>query len=173
MRAKRLLTPVLCLLVLSGCASDDETYEIEDPGDMLDDVMPCPSEVPDTEVGMTIDGAGATLRAELIEADDLPATKGLNHWVVRFTDIAGEALDDLELESRDVMGKMAGHTHGLNHDPVIESLGDGTFDISEINLFMDGRWSLTFSPTSESLGSDAMTFDLCTAASITAAESEP
>lgn len=172
MRARRTLTSILCVLALSACASDDEGYATEDPGDTLSNIKPCPAEVPDTEIGMTIDGAGATLRAELIDADDLPATKGLNHWVIAFTDSDGEAVDDLELESRDIVGKMAGHPHGLNHDPVVESLDDGTFDVSQINLFMDGRWSLTFSPTSESLGSDDMTFELCTAASIAAAEDE-
>ena len=172
MRAMRTLTPILCVLALSACASDDEAFEPEDPGDTLSNIKPCPSDVPETEIGMRVDGAQGALRAELIDADDLPATKGLNDWVVRFTDIDGAAVDDLELESGDVVGKMAGHTHGLNHDPVIESLGEGTFEVGEINLFMDGRWSLTFSPTSQA-GSDDMTFDLCTAASIAAAEDEP
>jgi hypothetical protein len=37
---------------------------------------------------------------------------------------------------------------------------------------MDGHWYLTFSPRSESLGSDQITFELCTAASIAATEDE-
>jgi hypothetical protein len=172
MRAKRLLTPVLCLLVLSGCASEEDAFLPENAGDVVDDVVPCPSSVPETTIGMMADGVGNTLRAELIEAEDLPAKKGLNHWVIRFTAADGEALDDVELTADDVAGKMQGHTHGLNRDPAVESLGDGTVDISEINLFMDGHWYLTFSPTSESLGSDQITFELCTAASIAATEDE-
>lgn len=172
MRAKLTMIPLLCAVAAGACASEEDAFLPEDTGAVVDDVVPCPSSVPETAIGMMADGVEGALRAELIEAEDLPPKKGLNHWVIRFTAADGEALDDVELTADDVTGKMQGHTHGLNRDPVVESLGEGAFDASDINLFMDGHWYLTFSPTSESLGSDRVTFEVCTAASIAAAEDE-
>lgn len=163
----RTLTTALCVLALSACASDEPAKEPE--GDPLVDVEACPEGTPDTFIGMTAEGPAGALIAKLVEAE-LPATKGFNTWTVAFTDADGEPLDDVELGVDDFMGVMPAHQHDTNHEPVIESLGEGQFELSEINLHMDGQWVLTFSPRSESLGTDDMTFVLCTEASIAATQ---
>jgi hypothetical protein len=169
---KRAIAAVFWALALSACASDDEPADELPHDDMPHGIQACPAGIPETSIGMTVEGMAGTLSAELVGADDLPATKGFNTWTVEFTGADGEPLDDLELGIEGVLGWMPAHGHGTNHDPVIESLGDGRFEISEINFHMDGAWELTFSPTSESLGTDDMMFVLCTEASIDLAASE-
>ena len=162
----RSLAAIFCVLALSACASDEPAEEPE--GDPLIDVEACPAGTPETVIGMTVEGAAGAMIAKLIEAE-VPATKGFNTWTVEITDADGEPLDDAELEIADFLGWMPEHRHDTNHDPVIESLGEGRFEVDEINLHMDGLWELTFSPRSERLGTDDMMFVLCTEASIAAA----
>lgn len=172
MRAITTAIAAATALMLGACPSDDEPgYEEEDAGHVPDgNVMACPDGTPETVLGMIVEGAAGTLRTKLVEAGDLPAKKGLNTWTVEITDAEDEPLDDVTMDLSNVDGVMPAHTHDLNHDVVVEDLGNGRFEVREINFHMDGYWELTFSPTSESLGSDDMTFPLCTEASISAAE---
>jgi hypothetical protein len=159
----------LCALLLGACPEDEEPIVEEDAGDTPHSVQPCPDGTPETAIGMKVVGRSETLRAELVEADDLPAIKGYNTWTVQILDAEDEPVTDAELELDRGFGFMPAHLHDTNHDPVVESLGDGRFEISEINLHMDGYWELTLAPTSASAGDDEMTFTLCTEASIAAA----
>lgn len=168
---KKAVAAGLFALALGACASDDEPAVEPPHDDTPHGIQACPEGIPETSIGMTVEGMAGTLRAELVAASDLPATKGFNTWTVEFTDADGAPLDDLELELEGFLGWMPAHAHDTNHDAVIESLGDGQFEISEINLHMDGAWELTFSPTSASLGTDDMMFVLCTEASIELAAS--
>lgn len=170
MRRATAMAASVCALLLSACPEEEAPYEEEDAGDRAHDIEACPESVPETTIGMTVEGRNATLRAKLVEADDLPAIKGFNTWTLQFTDTDDAPLDDVELELDRMFGRMPAHPHDTNHDPVVESLGEGRFKIDQINLLMDGHWQLTFDPTSASAGDDSITFDLCTEASIEAAE---
>jgi hypothetical protein len=165
------MTASVCALMLSACPEEEAPYEEEDAGDRPHDIEACPDGVPETTIGMTVEGRNGILRAKLVEAEDLPAVKGFNTWTVEFTDADDEPVADAELVLDRSFGRMPAHPHDTNHDPVVESLGEGRFKIDQINLIMDGRWLLTLDPTSESAGDDSMTFELCTEASIEAAES--
>lgn len=84
------MTAVLCVLALSACAEDEAPFLEEDAGDPPHPLTACPEDVPETSIDMTVEGPGGALRATLVEADNLPAVKGFNTWVVELTDADDE-----------------------------------------------------------------------------------
>lgn len=74
---------------------------------------------------------------ELVSSTPGPPRKGNNAWVLQLRHPA--PLDGLHLR---VVPFMPDHGHGTAVQAVVTPAGNGTYDVSPVNLFMTGFWSV-------------------------------
>lgn len=66
--------------------------------------------------------------------------RGENTWVV-YLEEQGKALEGCALS---VTPYMPQHMHGVPRPPEITELGEGEYQVAQLNLIMPGLWDLTF-----------------------------
>ena len=114
---------------------------------------PAASEAPDTGTS-GCKGEGETYTADMVKPGTLgkytftltaatPAPPGLltNVWTVKIVDSDGKAPDVSQLTAVPFMPQMG---HGSDQTPTLAANADGTFTVSDLYLFMDGLWTVTF-----------------------------
>ena len=74
-------------------------------------------------------------------------TRGVNTMKLHVADDAGRPVDGLAMT---VTPWMASHAHGTSVIPVVTAMGNGDYVVSELNLFMPGRWQIRVSVTTPS-----------------------
>jgi hypothetical protein len=72
-------------------------------------------------------------------APDQPPARGLTDVELVVTDKSGAPVDGLELSVQPWMPQMG---HGASTKPKIEAKGAGHYVVSDVALFMPGRWEL-------------------------------
>jgi len=145
------LTALLAALAATavGCAADDD--------DMQHDEVDCATETRADTYVAGLEKQGSQLIVSLV-SDPAPPTKGDNVWTLTVTDLDGNPMDGLSLDSQPFMPD---HGHGT---PNQESQSDGStvgeYVLSPINLWMPGYWEVTIAITGDSID-DSVMFKPC------------
>lgn len=97
------------------------------------------------------------LTARFLDADPAPPAKGDNVWRLKLEDTTGAPVDDATLSFQ---ATMPDHGHSSTVVPEITFEGDGTYELSPVNLFMPGVWEITLdvSPPAGAVQSVRFTF---------------
>lgn len=159
------ISALLLGLALGGCPSDNDGTAATDD-DTMGPAPELPSNLPANCVvdfehfrtGLTAasDDGGFMIRIE--DADNIPATKYENDWTIAIVDAQGNAMTDAKLMK--VWPFMPAHMHGSQTTTVIEDLGQGTFQVDKIDLWMDGGWEVHFEVDVSGQTSEAVV-DVC------------
>jgi predicted small secreted protein len=124
-----LLAAVLVAAPLAGCSGD--------MGSGSDVTFPAaPLAVMATE--------GGALHVEVRTAPDQPPSRGVVSVEYTITDEDGAPRDGLRIE---VVPWMPDMGHGASVHPVVTAKGAGRYVVSDVELFMPGRWELRTSIT--------------------------
>ena len=103
----------------------------------------CTSAAPDPDAGPLESVATATSGHGMYQVDLLGhasvTTRGNHDVQLVITDPTGAAVDDLDLT---VVPWMPAMGHGTSITPVVTPMGDGTYAIDRVDLFMPGLWEL-------------------------------
>ncbi len=96
----------------------------------------------DFAIGQPRAGVEGRLRVAIREATPAPPARDLNDWLIAVSDPDGSPPSDCTVA---VGLFMPAHGHTSTTEPVIRP-GDtpGQFHVDEMNLFMPGRWEITF-----------------------------
>lgn len=105
--------------------------------------------------GLTATALDQQLVVTFLSADPDPPAANLNAWAVKIADGSGKPLPSLPLTVKLFMPDMY---HGAN-SPWVDGGAGGSYQISEINLFMPGIWQITFQVDAD--GGDSAQVDFC------------
>lgn len=108
-------------------------------------------------VGLRLLGADTKLALELLSSDPQRPSKGDNTWVVELQSFDSSPLSAPKLE---IFPFMPDHGHGTTLPPLVRPLGNAQFEISELNLWMPGFWTMRFDVEAEGMV-DEMSLPLC------------
>jgi hypothetical protein len=115
---------VLALACLAACSSSGE--------DGANSFAPEPYTTVTSDTGK--------LRVEVRTAPDQPPSRGaLRAQLVVVDDVTGTPRGDVSVS---VLPWMAAMGHGTSVTPTVTPRGDGTYELSDLMLFMPGRWEL-------------------------------
>lgn len=100
-------------------------------------------------------GFGATLES----LEPTLVKKGPNTWKVGLTDAAGNALPGASVKA---MPFMPDHGHGTSAKVSVQDLGDGSYVLTPVYLYMAGYWEITLTVVPADRQSDAtLMFPVC------------
>lgn len=109
--------------------------------------------------GMEQKGAAGALSVKLQSIDPNPVIKGNNDWKIQVVDASGAPVSDATIT---VKPFMPDHGHGSSITPQVAAGADpGTYDVSLLNLFMPGIWTVTFDVTTQDNVTDSSVFTFC------------
>jgi hypothetical protein len=102
---------------------------------------------------------GSALKVSLVEAAPAPPAKGLNVWTIKIVDATGAPVSGATVALKPYMPD---HGHGASVIPQVMPMSDaGTYQISDIDLFMPGIWQNTFTVTPASGAAESVIFTFC------------
>lgn len=130
-----LLAPAL---LITACGPGNPS---DDDDDMT--TIPCSEETRDDDyvAGLLKTGLNNNLETTLDSADPAPPDQGNNVWEVTVREVGGAEMQGCTI---DVTPFMPDHGHGTSPQPLVAAGTDtGTYDITQINLFMGGLWEIT------------------------------
>jgi hypothetical protein len=128
MRTSSLVRSTLvCAFAAAALAGCGETAVPSDNGDF-------PAE-PLTKIASD----GGALTIEVRTAPEQPPVRGLSDVQLTITGKDGKARDDLSVAASPWMPDMG---HGASTKPLVKWVGEGRYVVSEVNMFMPGRWEL-------------------------------
>jgi hypothetical protein len=78
-------------------------------------------------------------------------------WVVTLRTDAGPLPDDVQLA---VTPRMPDHGHGARRRPTVRPLGGGRFEVTDLDLYMDGVWTITLRVSSGG-ATEQVVFGVC------------
>jgi hypothetical protein len=105
-------------------------------------------------------GKGGVFGIKLINLDPWPILKGDNAWTVQLVEASGAPATGATFT---VKPFMPDHGHGSSIIPDIEpGMGDATFTINRLNVFMPGIWQFTFTVT-KGTQTDSVVVTFCVA----------
>jgi hypothetical protein len=82
----------------------------------------------------------AQLRLEVHTDPDQPPTRGVSTISLEISDAqSGEPVKGLELA---VVPWMPAMGHGTSVKPAVNAKGDGSYEVSRVNMYMGGQWDL-------------------------------
>lgn len=112
----------------------------------------CPADTPVFSAtptgGLTVASGSKALSARVILAKPTEPTRYRNDWTVQFLDAAGAPVNDVVLS--DACAWMYVHNHGGPAMTVTQLADKSTYQLTELNLFMPGPWSIELAVTSPS-----------------------
>jgi hypothetical protein len=109
--------------------------------------------------GMVQSGTNGKIATRLLSINPNPVDKGNNEWIIEVDDAkSGAPIDNLTIT---VTPFMPDHGHGSSIKPTVTPKGRGQYDITLLNLFMPGIWTITFSMLLPGDGTDAATYTFC------------
>ncbi len=138
MRANRRALPwVLGIFALGAC--DDDAMSAGDE-DADAEARGCETETRADTYALGLAKTGTATTVTFVDAMPAPPTRGDNRWTVQVTDDRGAAMTGLELSATPFMPD---HMHGTTVETEVTELGDGTYVLEPVNLFMPGLWEVT------------------------------
>ena len=108
--------------------------------------------------GMTQTGKDHLLTVKLLTSTPGPPIKGNNNWVITVTDTTGAPVDGLAIK---VIPFMPDHGHGTPILVGVTPMGNGTYDLNPVNLFMAGLWQVSINMTTTDMHVDQSVFSFC------------
>jgi hypothetical protein len=143
-RARRLWPGLLsAAAAFSGCGADD-TGDGGAGGVTADAAASADGDRPadDFAIGRPRMGADGALQVTIRQGTPAPPARDLNDWVIEVTDADGQPQGGCTLA---VGLFMPAHGHTSTTEPVVAaSTPAGTYTVEDMNLFMPGRWEITF-----------------------------
>ncbi len=136
------------LLIGGGCSA-------EQSGDGAANPTSCP-EHQRYRQGMRA-GTESGASVAIVSAEPSPPAAGLNEWRIEITDNSGVPVSDASVIATTWM---PAHSHPAP-EPVVTSLGSGTYDLSAVNFIMPGLWQVTIGVQSSAHEMDRALFELC------------
>ncbi len=131
-------------LAVGGCSSKSSGTGTNQGSDSTPDAatVGCTGEGDTYSANMEKPGENGKFTFTLVEAAPAPPSLDGNVWTVKVVDGSGKAPTAGQLTAFPYMPKMG---HGSSQVPQIAANPDGTFTVSDVYLFMDGLWTVTFS----------------------------
>ncbi len=151
---------LLTLLFASACSSSNSS----DAADSGAPVSLCAtdSRAQTFTAGMEQTGASNTFSVKLTSINPNPVFKGNNAWTIQVVDKSGGPVTGASIT---VKPFMPDHGHGSSIIPQVTAGADpGSYDISLLNLFMPGIWTVTIvvtTGTAPSTVTDQSVFTFC------------
>jgi hypothetical protein len=113
--------------------------------------------------GMEVDGAGGKLAFKLVQATPDPPMSGNNDWVIEIDsmadDVAGAPMAGATMT---VYPYMPDHQHTT---PIAVGItagsASGQYELTPVNLWMPGFWTITIDATAPDGTKDTGVFDIC------------
>jgi nitrogen fixation protein FixH len=102
-------------------------------------------------------GTIKALTFTLVESVPAPPAKGSNTWTVKVTDASGAPVKDAKVT---VDPQMPEHGHGSSVVAKVTAVGDGTYTIEPLYLFMAGLWRVTITAVAGAT-TDTASFTFC------------
>jgi hypothetical protein len=102
----------------------------------------CSDEGQNYTANMVQAGKNGKYTFTLVSASPAPPGLDTNVWTMKIVDATGAPPPLAQLEAYPFMPKMG---HGSSQVPQFAANEDGTFSVSDVYLFMDGLWTVTFS----------------------------
>jgi hypothetical protein len=161
---------VLCLAGLGACADPpatstdlNPTTEASGGASAGRGVVPCAPEFmnfrPGGEgIGLVAMGEAMRVQARVIAASPPMPERYDNDWTVRFMDVQGRPLNDLEIVGACAYMPAVGHRHFDPPGHITQQADPSTFTLEAINLSMRGAWELQLAISSPTIGGTP-TFD--------------
>lgn len=110
-------------------------------------------------VGLSRASKDGTLKVRFVDANPAPPAKGTNTFVVAIEDEAGKPVDGATVT---LTPFMPDHGHGSSVTPQVAPGKDpGTYQVSNVYLFMPGIWQLTFDVTPAGQTKRSVVFTFC------------
>lgn len=138
---RQLLPLSAALLFALGCGGNGQTMPMITSTDA--NVVSC-------EKDPRIDGYVANLtkmatsgqwKVTLLQSDPGPPIKGINNWMVKVEDAAGNPMSNAALAATPCMPD---HGHGTSVHAVVTPQSNGTTAVMPLYLFMAGVWRVSF-----------------------------
>lgn len=94
-------------------------------------------------VGMRSAGAASGPSVEVLSVDPAtpPPLRANYQWTVLLRSASGAPMPDATFA---VQPWMPDHGHGASVVPTVEALGEGRYAVHNVDLFMEGVWTVTF-----------------------------
>lgn len=154
---RRLAALLVSFCLCLACDDGGEGAEMEAPEEDAGAEAP-EHDPPEGDVyvaGLTHMGAEEALQVELTRADPAPPDRGMNHWEIRVSTVAGEPQSGCEVV---VEPDMPAHGHGTDAVSISEMDAAGMYRVADMNLFMPGLWVIPIELTCGEL-TDTVTFE--------------
>jgi hypothetical protein len=155
----RLAAKCACMLAIAGCSSKSNEGTGQAPGQETADagldapIVGCSGEGDTYSANMERPGKNGKYTFTLIQATPAPPGLDTNTWTLKVVDASGKspAMEPdggwvgTQVSAFPYMPKMG---HGSSQVPQFAANPDGTFNVSDVYLFMDGLWTVTFTVSS-------------------------
>ena len=105
----------------------------------------------------TVTSESGNLKVELRTSSDQPPPRGTVPIELSVTDSSGARVDDLTVTVVPFMPAMG---HGASVKPTVEAKGGGRYLLSNVTLFMPGRWEIRTSFTGKATDHATPTLDV-------------
>lgn len=142
--ARAAISVVMTTSSLLGCSEDaDEASSAAEGGPTGGAADARPTD--DFAIGQPRAGAAGRLRIAILQATPAPPGRDLNDWLIAVSSPDGSPPSDCAVA---VGLFMPAHGHTSTTEPMVRP-GDapGQFHVDAMNLFMPGRWEITFDLT--------------------------
>jgi hypothetical protein len=118
-----LLAAVALAIALPGCSDDTSVAEASFPVDSL----------------MTVTSQSGALRIDVRTTPQQPPSRGVSSVDYRVVDANQKPVDGLTIS---VVPWMPDMGHGASTTPTVEAMGNGHYVVTNVEMFMPGRWDL-------------------------------
>ncbi len=147
-------------LAMSACSSGPSGHPADGGAPPDTGVVGCKgSQLAQTYAAPMVErGSSGKYTFRLEAASPAPPALLSNTWTVKIADAAGNAPGASAIT---VTPRMPLMNHGSDQTPVVRSKGDGTFEVSNIYLFMPGLWAVTFDVVGGEAVLDSAAFTFC------------
>jgi hypothetical protein len=152
-------TLLLAALVLAGCSSSTSGQPATADSGPAPSACATDPRAQTYSPGMSQPGATGLVKIALLSIAPNPPTKGNNSWTIKVTDASGAPLDGLSIT---VKPFMPDHGHPSSIVPEVAPAGTpGEYNVTLLNLFMPGIWTITFDVTMSNMSTDSSVFTFC------------
>jgi hypothetical protein len=107
---------------------------------------------------LTRTSASGKFKAILVESLPAPPARNSNTWTVKVVDANDVPQDGLPMTASP---NMPDHRHPSTVKAIVTPLGDGTYSVTPVYLFMPGFWEVTFKLHPDDAQRDGVVFPVC------------
>jgi hypothetical protein len=147
------------LVALVACGTSSAGGGSGGAGGMMPSVCAADAGAEAYAAGITQASMDGSIKVSFVDAQPAPPSKGANTWTIQVTDAHGTPVAGAAISVKPFMPE---HGHGSSATPIVTPKGaDGTYQVTNIELFMAGLWQITFTVTPASGPNQAVVFTFC------------